>query len=146
MVHITQTTKPQSAKNIVRFWHLIDMKDAVLGRKIPEIAKLLQGKHKVNYVPYLDAGDFVVVINAKDAKVTGKKVETSTYQYYSGYPSGRKEVSHDKMMNKNPKEVVRYAVAGMLPKNTLRDKRLARLYIYADDVHPYHDKFMKKKA
>ncbi|MEN9327554.1 MAG: hypothetical protein RI947_362 [Candidatus Parcubacteria bacterium] len=143
MAQIKQSTKPVSSKSINREWHIIDMKDQVLGRSANEIAQLLQGKHKTNYVTYLDMGDNVVVINAKLLKVTGSKTDDKIYTYYSGYPGGLKEVPLKTLLDRKPSEVIRHAVSGMLPKNKLRDRRLARLHVYADEKHPHGDKITK---
>ena len=141
MVALSQSTKSISAKSIQRKWHLIDVGGKILGREAGDIAQILMGKSKVTFVPYLDNGDFVVVINAKDLEVTGKKRDEKEYDAYSGYPGGRKVTSFKRLIEARPDAVVRNAVAGMLPKNKLRQKRLARLYIYADDKHPYTNKF-----
>ncbi len=140
MVNLTKSTKSVSINDIKRRWHLIDVKGKVLGRVAPKIAQLLQGKDKVNYVPYLDVGDYVVVINAAKVKLTGKKYETKKYTYYSGYPGGLKEISFQHLLKENPSEVIKHAVSGMLPKNKLRDRRLKRLFVFADEKHPYGDK------
>lgn len=146
MIHLTQSTKPKSAKDIKREWHLIDAKGKILGRIATEISKLLQGKHKVDYVPYLDNGDYVVVINASKVKVSGKKYLTKNYTRYSGYPGGLKIISFEKLMKDKPTEVIIHAVSGMLPKNKLREKRLKRLLVFADDRHPYGDKIKIQNA
>lgn len=141
MVNITKSTNPIKGKDIKRDWHLIDASKKVLGRFTPEIVKFLQGKHKTNYVPYLDFGDHVVVINAKRVHVSGKKAETKIYSSYSGYPGGQKNITFANLLKKNPAEIIKRAVSGMLPKNKLRDRRLTRLFIYGDDKHPYENKF-----
>ena len=141
MVNLTHSTKSVREKDIKRNWHLIDVKGKVLGRVISEVAKLLQGKHKSDYADYLDSGDFVVVINVKDIVVTGKKSATKDYTSYSGYPGGLKSIKFQDLLKKNPDKLIRHAVSGMLPKNKLRDKRLARLHVYSDDQHPYKNKF-----
>jgi len=145
MVNLTISTKPVKAKEIKRDWHLIDASSKILGRLAPEIVKLLQGKHKRNYVPYLDMGDYVVVINAKKVIVSGKKADQKIYTRYSGYPGGLKEISFNKLLEEKPEEIVKRAVSGMLPKNKLRKKRLARLYVFADENHPFADKFKNSK-
>lgn len=137
MVTLTHSTESQSAKTIQRNWHLIDVKEKILGRTVAEVVSYLMGKHKANYAPYLDMGDYVVIINAKNVRLSGKKEKTKTYSKFSGYPGGLSVVSFQQLMLKNPVEIVRHAVAGMLPKNKLRDKRLGRLKIYPNDVHPY---------
>jgi large subunit ribosomal protein L13 len=141
MVNLTKITKPERQEDIKRKWHLVDMSDKVLGREATNIASLLIGKHKINYVPYLDSGDYVVVINASKVKVTGKKRKEKVYTYYSGYPGGLKEVKYEELSKKKPAEIVRHCVSGMLPKNKLRKRRITRLYIYADENHPHLNKF-----
>jgi len=145
MVNLTISTKPVKAKEIKREWHLIDASSKILGRLAPEVVKLLQGKHKRNYVPYLDMGDYVVVVNAKKVIVSGKKADQKIYTRYSGYPGGLKEISFNKLLEEKPEEIVKRAVSGMLPKNKLRKKRLARLYVFADENHPFADKFKNSK-
>lgn len=141
MANLTKSTKSVSIKDIKREWHLLDVKNRVLGRAATEISGLLQGKSKITYVPYLDSGDYVVVINAKKVVVTGKKRDNKIYTQYSGYPGGLRRTSFKEMMIRKPTEAVYRAVSGMLPKNKLRDRRLARLYIYPEDKHPYEEKF-----
>src|SRR3989344_1137136 len=146
MVSLTQSTKSVKEKEIKRNWHLIDVKGKILGRIVPEIAKLLQGKQKLNYVTYLDQGDNVVVTNARYVKLTGKKAQTKFYTRYSGYPGGLKRISFAELLIKNPAEVIRHAVSGMLPKNKLRDKRLTRLHVYPEDKYRYQDKSSAQKS
>lgn len=140
MVHITQITKSVQGKDIKRDWHLVDVSDMVLGRVSTRIARVLSGKEKVNYVPYLDNGDYVVVINAKKVLVTGKKFREKIYTRFSGYPGGLKEISYKEMYEKNPEEIIRQSVLGMLPKNKLRKDRIKRLYIFPDETHRFQKK------
>ncbi len=140
----SQSTRPQKEKDIVREWHLVDLNKKILGRATTEIARLLQGKHKVNYVPYLDMGDYVVVINSAKVKLSGNKAQNKIYTRYSGYPGGQKRTVFSEVIKKNPAEIVRHAVSGMLPKNKLRARRLTRLYIYKDEKHPYESMFKSK--
>jgi len=123
MVNLTISTKPVKAKEIKRDWHLIDASSKILGRLAPEIVKVLQGKHKRNYVPYLDMGDYVVVINAKKVIVSGKKADQKIYTRYSGYPGGLKEISFNKLLEEKPEEIVKRAVSGMLPKKQTEKKK-----------------------
>lgn len=139
-MNITHTTKPVSGKRIQRKWQLVDVKGKILGRVATEIATKLMGKDKPNYMPNLDMGDVVVVINAKDVAVTGKKENEKVYDRYSGYPGGRSERTLGEIRQKDASKLVRLAVSGMLPKNKLRDRRLARLFVFNDDNHPYADK------
>lgn len=141
MLRLTQSTKGQTEKEIKRAWHLVDVKDQVLGRVVSSIIQPLSGASKSNYAPYLDQGDYVVVINAKNVKLTGKKTQQKVYTYYSGYPGGQKVKTAADLKNTNPAELIRHAVTGMLPKNKLRKKRLGRLYIYEGAQHPYADRF-----
>lgn len=145
MVNLTTSTKPLKSKEIKREWYFFDAKGKVLGRFVTEIIHYLTGKHKVNYVPYLDVGDFIVVVNAKYIVLTGKKEQTKTYSRYSGYPGGLKTVSFANLKEKSPVKIIKHAVSGMLPKNKLRDRRLTRLFVFADEKHPYAEKFKNKK-
>jgi large subunit ribosomal protein L13 len=135
----TQATK---AEEIKRDWHLIDAKDEILGRMAVRIASLLMGKEKVYLVNYLDCGDYVVVINAEKVQLTGRKKEQNIFYRHSGYPGGFKEVPFQTQMAKDPTQIIRHAVSGMLPKNKHRDERLSRLKIFAGNKHHFEDKFM----
>ncbi len=137
MVNLTHATKSQKNSDIKRSWHLVDMKGKTLGRVTTMIASLLQGKQKPRYVSYLDCGDYVVVINARQVRLTGKKAQVKTYTNFSGYPAGLRITSFATMMEKKPGDVVRRAVSGMLPKNKHRQPRLNRLFVFVDDKHPY---------
>lgn len=141
MVTITKSTKPVRASDIKRNWHLFDAKGKILGRLASQIAQYLIGKDKKNFVPYLDMGDYVVVINAKKVGVTGRKEEEKIYTRYSGYPGGLKKKTLAELREKKPEEIIKRAVSGMLPKNKLRKRRMARLYIFAGEENPYEDKF-----
>lgn len=143
MITQTHSTKPVKLRDIKRDWVLIDLSDKVVGRIAPEIASLLQGKHRVTYVPHLDIGDYVVAINAKKIIITGRKAETKEYLRYSGYPGGLKRIPYQTMLEKNPGEIIKHAVLGMLPKNKLRDERMKRFFVFPDEKHPYGDKFKK---
>lgn len=138
-----ETTRSLKEKDIVRNWHKVDVKGKVLGRVVPEIAKLLQGKNKKDYAPYLDCGDYVVVVNASQVVVTGRKANTITYRRYSGYPGGLKEEKFADLISSNPKKIVEAAVSGMLPKNKFRTDRLRRMFVFKDENHNYNDKFTK---
>lgn len=141
MNNLTSSTKPISDKEIKRDWHLIDVSKKVLGRVSGDVARFLMGKHKVGYVPYLDVGDYVVIVNAKKIAITGRKIRQKIYTRYSGYPGGLKKTVLGTLLDTNPQEVIKHAVSGMLPKNKLRDKRLARLFIFPDEKHLYTQKF-----
>jgi len=138
---LNMKTYQKKQSEIARKWHLVDVKDKVLGREASQIATLLIGKHKTTYTPHIDDGDFVVVVNAAQVDLTGKKKKQKVYYRHSGYPKGLKEVKIADMMDKNPKTVIELAVNQMLPSNKLKKIRLTRLKIYNDDKHPYSDKF-----
>jgi len=122
---------------VQRAWHVVDVKGKVLGRIATEIAKKLIGKEKATFTPNVDAGDFVVVINAGEVEVTRNKQQGKVYAWHSGFPGGFKSRTFKQMQAENPERVVRLAVNNMLPKNHLRSERLARLKIYAGTDHPH---------
>ena len=136
----TQSTKISEIK---REWHLLDVKDKILGRSASDIALLLMGKNKPNFVRNLDCGDYVVVTNAKDIKVTGTKEGSKKYSRHSGYPGGFKQETLSELRERRPEEIIKRAVSGMLPQNKLRAKMLKRLYVFAQEEHTYKDKFNK---
>ncbi len=133
MLKRSNYTKTPSFKDIERQVVVIDAKKKVLGRLATEIARHLQGKTKTNYVPNLDMGDYVVVINALKFKVTGRKNELKTYSRYSGYQGGLKTETLDSLRTRRPKEPIIRAVKGMLPDNKLKSQRLSRLFIFEDE-------------
>jgi large subunit ribosomal protein L13 len=118
-----------------RQYHLFDAQGKVLGRLATEIAKTLSGRNKVDYVPHIDGGDFVIVINAEKVKVTGNKLEGKIYHKYSGYPGGISSISLKDLLAKDAGKVIQNAVYGMLPKNKLRDKMMLRLTPFAGSEH-----------
>lgn len=123
--------------SVDRKWHLVDAQGKTLGRMASRIATILQGKHKAIYTPHLDTGDYVVVVNAKKVRVTGKKLEEKTYQRFSGYPGGLKIIPLKEMLEKHPDRVVRLAVRRMLPKTKLGERMLEKLKIYDGSEHPH---------
>jgi large subunit ribosomal protein L13 len=127
-------------KEVKRSWHLVDAKGAILGRTAGKIATFLTGKHKADYSPHMDSGDYVIVINAKEVELTGKKKQQKLYRSHSGYPGGFREVTFEKMNKEKPTEVIKHAVSGMLPGNRIKRDRMARLKIFAGETHPYQDK------
>ncbi len=118
-------------------WQVIDASGKPLGRLAGEVARLLQGKHRPTYTPYLLTGDFVVVINASQVGVTGRKLERKMYYRYSGYHGGLKVTSLRDLLAKHPDQVIQHAVRGMLPQNTLARHMLRRLKVYAGPDHPH---------
>lgn len=123
-----------------RLWHLIDASSANLGRVLTQISVLLMGKNKRNFSYHVDQGDYVVVINASKIRVTGRKLKEKEYNSYSGHPGGLKTFSLQELLERDPAEVIRRGIMGMLPKNHQRDKRVTRLKVFANDTHPYADK------
>lgn len=138
-------TKSTKISEIKRSWHLIDVKDQVLGRVSTIIAQKLIGKNKPYFVRNLDCGDYVVVINARSVKTTGKKEEKKLYRHHSGYPDGYHEESLKKLKARKPQDVIFHSVKGMLPQNKLRDRMLARLFVFAGEEHTYQNKFLISK-
>jgi large subunit ribosomal protein L13 len=119
------------ALTVGKNWFVLDAKDVVLGRLATRVARILIGKDKPNYTPFLDSGDHVIVINAERIKLTGNKIDQKIYYHHSGHPGGLKEVPIRALMQRRPEEVVREAVLGMLPKNKLRARRAKKLRVYA---------------
>ena len=118
-------------------WFVVDAGGQVLGRVATRVATLLRGKYRVEFAPFVDFGDHVIVLNAAKVRWTGKKLDQKLYRHYTGYPGGLKEMSARKLSETKPDRVIREAVLGMLPKNKLRKRMAARLLIYADDRHPH---------
>lgn len=137
-------TEPTKQKDITTEWQIVDVKNKVLGRVSVEIAHLLMGKRKAYFAKNLDCGDNVVIINAKDVRTTGKKEDQKTYTRYSGYPGGLRRETLKELRVRKPEEIIRHAVAGMLPKNKLRDKMLKHLFIFPGKDHTYGNKFSKE--
>ncbi len=133
-----------SKKDIKREWFLIDAKGQPLGRLASKIAKILMGKHKPTYTPFIDTGDYVVVINAKDVKLTGRKEKTKKYYQYSGYVGGMRETGFKEMIARHPEFPIEKAVKGMLPKNNLARQMFKKLRVFADDKHGLNEKTLKK--
>ena len=121
--------------SIERKWLVIDAEGMVLGRLATEVAKLLRGKHKPTYTPFLDTGDNVIVINASKIVLTGKKLDDKLYRHHSGFPGGMKEIDYRTLMAKNPEKAVELAVKGMLPKNSFGRQMFRKLHVYAGPEH-----------
>jgi large subunit ribosomal protein L13 len=135
-----KSTSSTKIGEIQRTWHLVDLTDKILGRIASDIAKLLMGKSKPYFVHNLDCGDYVVLINAKKIKVSGKKSTQKIYDAFSGYPGGRVAHTFAEVLEHDPKRIILEAVSGMLPKNKLRDTMLKRMFVFSDDKHPYDSK------
>ncbi len=122
---------------IERNWFVVDASEYELGRLATRIAMILRGKHKPTFTPHVDAGDFVVVTNASQVKLTGRKVELKNYQHYTGYPGGLKTRSARDVRADDPERMLREAVAGMLPKNRLSRRLITKLKVYGGTDHPH---------
>ncbi len=131
------STFMQKPAEIERKWYIVDAANKPLGKTAVTVATLLRGKHKPEYTPHVDCGEFVIVINASKAVLTGKKLEQKYYRHHSGYIGGLKEVKYAELMETNPELAMELAVKGMLPKNTLGRSALTRLHIYANDEHKH---------
>ena len=123
--------------DIQREWFVIDAKDQTLGRLATQVAVLLRGKHKPIYAPHMDVGDFVIIINADKIRATGNKLDQKVYYRHSGYPGGIKSRTLREQLNRFPDRVIRTAVRGMLPKNSLGRHMIKKLKVYAGDKHPH---------
>ncbi len=125
------------AGEIERRWFVVDARDQVLGRLASKVARVLRGKHKPTFSPHLDVGDYVVVINAKHVRLTGKKAEQKTYFRHSGYIGGDKLIPFQRMLDARPEWIIERAVKGMLPKNALGRQMAGKLRVYAGEEHPH---------
>ncbi|PTX58214.1 LSU ribosomal protein L13P [Melghirimyces profundicolus] len=132
-----RTTFMAKPNQVDRNWFVVDAANQPLGRLATEVATLLRGKHKPEYTPHVDTGDFVIVINASKVHLTGKKPTNKTYYRHSGYPGGLKSISAGELREKNPQRLIELAVKGMLPKNSLGRKQLKKLKVYAGPEHPH---------
>jgi large subunit ribosomal protein L13 len=130
-------TSIPSLEGIERQWHVIDAEEAVLGRIASKAAKILMGKHKPTYTPFLDTGDHVIVVNAAKVKLTGNKEEQKLYRRHSGYPGGLTETQARKVRATRPTRMVEEAVQGMLPKSKLGKQMYRKLQVYAGPKHPH---------
>lgn len=131
--------KTFSAKSetVTRDWFVVDAADKTLGRLAAEIATRLRGKHKPEYTPHVDTGDYIVVVNAEKVRVTGKKTTDKIYHHHTGYPGGLKSISFEKLIDKAPERVLQGAVRGMLPNNPLGRAMFGKLKVYAGAEHPH---------
>ena len=126
-----------SASDLNNRWRVFDADGRVLGRLASEIAMVLMGKHRADYVPHMASGDFVIVVNADKVELTGRKNEQKVYLRHSQYPGNLKEIPYSRMSERTPERIIELAVRGMLPKNKLGRKMLTRLKVYAGPEHPH---------
>ncbi|MCR8636275.1 MULTISPECIES: 50S ribosomal protein L13 [Paenibacillus] len=132
-----RTTYMAKPNEVERKWHIIDATDKTLGRLASEAASLIRGKHKPEFTPHVDTGDFVIVINAEKIHLTGKKLQNKMYYRHSMYTGGLKVTSAQDMINNKPERVIELAIHGMLPKNRLGDSMKTKLKVYAGSEHPH---------
>jgi large subunit ribosomal protein L13 len=130
----TFSAKPEDVR---RDWYLVDATNKTLGRLSTEIARRLRGKHKPEYTPHVDTGDYIVVVNADKIRVTGNKMKDKMYHRYTGYIGNLKSMSLEKLMDEHPERVLEYAVKGMLPRNPLGRKMLSKLRVFAGPEHKH---------
>jgi large subunit ribosomal protein L13 len=130
----TVSTKPAS---VTRDWYVIDAEGKTLGRMATEIARRLRGKHKPEYTPHVDTGDYIIVVNAEKVRVTGNKAKDKMYYRHTGYPGGLRSMSFEKMIDHAPERTVEFAVKGMLPKGPLGRAMYSKLKVYAGTEHPH---------
>ena len=130
----TFSAKPESVE---RDWFVVDATDKVLGRIAADIASRLRGKHKPEYTPHVDTGDYIVVVNAEKVRVTGNKARDKKYYHHTGYIGGIKEISFEKLIDKAPERAIETAVKGMLPRGPLGRSMLKKLKVYAGEQHPH---------
>ena len=130
----TATTR---AAAVPRLWHVVDARNQIVGRLAPQLAHLLAGKHKPTYVPHVDAGDYVVVVNARHAVLTGNKMRDKLYKWHTGWMGGLKSLTARQVHERAPERLIEHAVKGMLAPNNLRKERLGRLRIFPDEAHEH---------
>ena len=130
----TLSAKPS---DVIHDWYVVDAAEKTLGRLASEIAHRLRGKHKPEYTPHVDTGDYIVVVNAEKIRVTGNKATGKIYHHHTGYPGGLKSISFEKLIDKAPERVIKGAVKGMLPKNPLGRAMFKKLKVYAGTEHPH---------
>lgn len=125
------------AETIERKWYVLDAQGKPLGKVAAAAASILRGKNRPEFTPHVDCGEYVIVINAEKAILTGKKLEQKKYRYHTGYIGGLKEIGYKELMSKNPEKAIQLAVKGMLPKNSIGRKSITRLKVYAGDAHQH---------
>lgn len=132
-----RTTYMAKASDISRKWYVVDATDVPLGRLSTVVANILRGKHKPTYTPHVDTGDNVIIVNASNVKLTGKKASDKIYSRHSGHPGGLKQVSAGELLERKPERLVELSIKGMLPSNKLGRKQIKKLHVYADAEHKH---------
>ena len=131
------STRTVSDKDLKREWFIVDADGATLGRMTTKIASVLRGKHKPTFTPNMDCGDYVIVINSKKVRMTGKKMTDRPLVRYTGHPGGQRFATPAELIEKNPNKLIEHAVKGMLPKSSLGDRLYTKLFIYEGAEHPH---------
>ncbi|HLP19180.1 MAG TPA: 50S ribosomal protein L13 [Chitinophagales bacterium] len=131
------STRTVSDKEVKREWFIVDADGATLGRMTTKIASVLRGKHKATFTPNMDCGDYVIVINSKKVRMTGKKMTDRPLVRYTGHPGGQRFATPAELIDKNPNKLIEHAVKGMLPKSSLGDKLFTKLFVYEGAEHPH---------
>lgn len=131
------STRTVSDKDVKREWFIVDADGATLGRMTTKIASVLRGKHKATFTPNMDCGDYVIVINSKKVRMTGKKMTDRPLVRYTGHPGGQRFATPAELIDKNPNKLIEHAVKGMLPKTSLGDKLFTKLFVYEGAEHPH---------
>lgn len=134
---LSYKTKSAKKEEVVHNWYVIDGTNQVVGRMCSKIATVLRGKHRPDYTPHVDCGDYVIIINADKVRFTGNKAEQKSYLTFSGYPGGQKEIAVQKLMNERPERILEKAVRGMLPKTKLGRAMIKKLFVYTGTEHPH---------
>jgi large subunit ribosomal protein L13 len=137
VIRLPKPTRSTRAQDVERAWYVVDAQDQVLGRLASEVASVLRGKRKPSYTPHVDDGDFVIVVNAAQVKLTGRKRESKVYYRHTGYPGGVRSVTAGRLLETRPERVIEAAVRGMLPHNPLGRKMFRKLKVYAGPEHPH---------
>ncbi len=132
-----QKTRYTTPDEIERKWYVVDAKDQTLGRLASRIATILRGKHKPEFVPNLDVGDYVIVLNCEKIHVTGRRLDQKLYWRHTGYPGGIRNITLRELLQRHPERAIEYAVKGMLPKGVLGRQMLSKLRVYTGDTHPH---------
>jgi large subunit ribosomal protein L13 len=134
---LSYKTKSANKESADAKWYIVDAEGEIVGRLATKIASVLRGKHKPNFTPHADTGDYVIVINAEKVRFTGNKLDDKEYQRFSGYPGGLKRRTAKEMLEKRPNQVLELAVKGMLPKTKLGRAQVKKLFLYEGAAHPH---------
>lgn len=134
---LSYKTVSQTKEGVVRKWYIVDADGEVVGRLCSRIARVLRGKHKPNFTPHIDTGDYIIVINADKARFTGQKMNQKEYIRHTGYPGGQRVRTAREQMEKHPERIIENAVRGMLPKNRLGRQMIKKMFVYASNEHPH---------